>query len=112
MKKYLVLYKAPADTTAQLGEMTPEQQEEGMNAWMNWAKSCGDQLVDLGQPLANGLSVSPQGSNAADGQVAGYSILQAESKEAAEKLLQGHPHLAWHPTCTIELHEAQPIPGM
>lgn len=112
MKKYLVLYKAPIDASERMIASTPEQQAEGMKAWMAWAKKCGKHLVDLGQPLAHGISLSSKGSTSAQSQVGGFSILQAENREAALQLLQGHPHLAWNEACTIELHEAQPIPGM
>src|SRR5215831_19783433 len=108
MKKYLVLYKAPAGANKRMAEATPEQQAEGMKAWMDWAKKCGDKLVDLGQPLANAVNISQKGSHPSDTQVGGFSILQASSREEAEKLLQGHPHLAWDADCKIELHEAQP----
>jgi len=50
MKKYLVLYQAPVETSRRMADTTPEQQAEGMKAW--------------------------------------------------------------DADCTIELHEAQPIPGM
>lgn len=112
MKKFLVLYKVSADAGKQTAAMTPEQQAAGMNAWMTWAQQCGEKLVDLGQPLANAVSVTPEGTETADTPIAGFSILQAATREEALQLLQGHPHLGWNATCTIELHEAQPLPGM
>lgn len=112
MKKYLVLYKAPIDARKQMGEMTAEQQAEGMKAWMDWAKNCGDKLIDLGQPLANGVRVNPNGIAAANSDVAGYSVIQANDIEEAEGLMKRHPHLAWNAACSIELHEMQPLPGM
>jgi hypothetical protein len=48
MKKFLILYKAPLDAMAQTTNMTPEQQAKGMEAWMHWAKKCGDRLIDMG----------------------------------------------------------------
>ena len=112
MKKYLVLYKAPMDAMQQMAESTPEQQEEGMKAWMDWAAKCGDQLVDMGQPLANGLALSPDGNTPTDGQVTGFSIVQADDMDGANALMQGHPHLGWNAACSIELHETQDMPGM
>ena len=92
--------------------LTPEQQAKGMEAWMTWAQKCGDKLVDLGAPLANGQALTPKGSSASTKQVAGYSVLQANSMEEAKSLLQGHPHLAWNAACSIEVHETMPLPGM
>ena len=51
MKNYLVIYHAPAEALAASAEQTPEEMEKGMEPWMAWAAQCGDQLVDLGQPL-------------------------------------------------------------
>jgi len=74
-----------------------------------WAKKCGSALVDLGSPLGNAISISKSSASASD--VVGYSILQAESSEEAQKLLDGHPHLGWNKACEIELHESLPMPG-
>lgn len=113
MKKFIVLYHAPVDALMETANTTPEQQAEGMKAWMEWAKKCGDKLVDLGQPLTNGQALMPGGKSApSTKQIAGYSILQAEDMEETKSLLQGHPHLAWNAACSIEVHETMPIPGM
>ena len=79
---------------------------------MAWAKKCGDKLIDLGSPLANGQSLTPNGSSASTKEVAGYSILQAETLDEAKALLKGHPHLGWNAACSIEVHETMEIPGM
>ena len=91
---------------------SPEEQAKGMEAWMTWAKKCGNKLVDLGSPLNNGQSLTPAGSSASTKNVAGYSVLQAENMEEAKALLKGHPHLAWNAACSIEVHETMAIPGM
>ena len=113
MKKFIVIYHAPADAMQQTATAPPEEQAKGMEAWMQWAKKCGDKLVDMGAPLINGQQLSPDGkSNTSKKQVAGYSVIQAENLENAKKLLQGHPHLAWNAECSIEVHETMPLPGM
>ncbi len=112
MKKFVVIYHAPADAQMETSNMSTEEQAKGMEAWMNWAKSCGEKLVDLGAPLMNGQSLTPIGSSASDKGVAGYSILQAENIDEAKALLKGHPHLGWNAACSIEIHETMPIPGM
>lgn len=112
MKKFIVIYHAPAEAGMHTNEMTPEQQAKGMEAWMTWAQKCGDKLVDMGSPLANGQSLTPAGSSASSKQVSGYSVLQANTMDEAKALLQGHPHLGWNAACSIEVHESMPIPGM
>ena len=113
MKKFIVIYHAPKDAMEQTAGMSKEDQAKGMQAWMTWAKNCGDKLVDLGAPLMNGQELIPGGTGKPSSKnVSGYSILQAENMEDAKKLLQGHPHLAWNAACSIEVHETMPIPGM
>lgn len=112
MKKFMVLYHAPLEAMKAMQSTTPEEQAKGMESWMQWARECGDKLVDLGTPLMNGQQLSPDGqSKDSNKDVAGYSILQAESIEEAKKLLEGHPHLAWNAECSIEIHETMPLPG-
>lgn len=111
MKKFIVIYHAPADATKQMENATPEQMKEGMKPWMEWAARCGDRLVDLGTPLGNSLKVKKDGNKPSTSDVIGYSILQAESMEEAVEMLKGHPHLQWAAGCEIEVHESLPLPG-
>lgn len=98
MTKFLVLYRAEQDAREQLAQATPEQQQAGMQAWMQWFGKAGDAVVDGGSPVTGG-----------DGTVGGYSILQAESAEALQQVLEGHPHTQ---VGTIEVLEFLPMPGM
>ncbi|HEV3223771.1 MAG TPA: hypothetical protein VGZ90_12875 [Puia sp.] len=114
MKKFLILYKAPLDAMAQTANMTPEQQAKGMEAWMQWAKKCGDRLIDMGSPLMNAHQISPGDKiTTSKNHIAGYSILEAENIDGAIVLLRGHPHTSgWNAEAIIEIHESMPLPGM
>jgi hypothetical protein len=90
---------------------TPEQQKAGMDAWMTWSQKSKSSIVDMGGPLGKGLRVTPGGSSAVTNDLGGFSILQAESKEALAESLKGHPHFMT-PDGSIELIEMMPIPGM
>lgn len=111
MKRYMVVYHAPAAVMEQMARLTPEQARAGMNAWQQWAGRCGPALVDLGTPLANGRSVTPGGVTASKREVCGYSMLQAASLDDAVRLVKDHPHFQMPGQCTIEVHEALPLPG-
>ena len=111
MKRFIVIYHAPAEALAQSANASPEEMAEGMKPWMEWAAKCGDQLVDLGTPLMGGQKVMPDGSSSISvREVAGYSVLQAENMDEAKALVDGHPHLAWTGGCEIEIHESMPLP--
>src|SRR4051794_41148314 len=92
MKKFLVLYKAPASSFAQMQKATPEQQKAGMDAWMAWGSKAQSAIVDMGAPLGKSLRVTAGGAAPSTNDLGGYSILQAESKEALAEMLKGHPH--------------------
>ncbi len=84
-------------------EMTAEQQQEGMKAWMDWVKQGTDAgwLLDPGGPLdGTGAVVNPDLS-VLDGPfaeskelVGGYSIVDAENMEAACELARQTMKLA------------------
>lgn len=111
MKKFLVLYKAPTTSFEQMKKATPEQQKAGMDAWMSWSKQSAASIVDMGAPLGKSLRVTPSGSSAVANDLGGYSLLQAESKEALAESLKGHPHFMT-PEGIIEIIELMPIPGI
>jgi hypothetical protein len=110
VKKFLVLYKAPTSAFDQMKQATPEQQKAGMDAWMAWGKSAHGAIVDMGAPLGKSLRVTKGGSAPATNDLGGYSILQADSKEALAETLKGHPHFMM-PDGTIEVVEISPMPG-
>lgn len=109
MTKYLVLYHAPKSAREQMASASPEQAKAGMDMWMNWMKRVGTGIVDMGAPTGDGAVVG--GSKPAGDHVGGYGVLQAESLDAAKKLLDGHPHLHM-PGGWIELLEIIKLPGM
>ncbi len=110
MKKFLVLYKASQAAFAQMMKASPEQQKAGMEAWMAWGKKAQTAIVDMGAPLGKALRVTPAGAAPVSNDLGGYSILQAESKEALAETLKGHPHFMM-PDSSIEVVELMPVPG-
>ena len=112
MKKFLVVYHATSGAMEQMATLTPAQQKAGMDEWMSWAKEVGSALVDLGSPLGNGMSLASKGAVASAKEVAGYSVMQAESMNAVLGLLKRHPHFRMPGQCSIEVHEALALPGM
>jgi hypothetical protein len=111
MKKFLVLYKAPPSAFEQMQKATPEQQKAGMEAWMGWSKKAGPSIVDMGAPLGKSVRVTPGGASPSTNDLGGYSLMQAESKEALAEAMKGHPHFMM-PDGSIEIVELMPMPGM
>ncbi len=106
MTKFMVLYRTPVSAQEQMANSTPEQMQAGMDAWMSWAAKAGGSIVDLGSPLGPATHLGPGSS---DTDIAGFSILQAESPEAVTAVVAGHPHLEWGGS--IEVIEFLAMPG-
>ncbi len=111
MSKFVFVYHAPM-TPADAAPPSPQEMEAVMGAWNAWAGKVGDGMVDFGTPLAGGVRVTTDGTATSERDVAGYSIIEAADLDAALALAQAHPHLNMPGGCEIEVHEAQPIPGM
>jgi hypothetical protein len=112
MKKFLVLYKASTEAFQQMMTSTPEQQKAGMDAWMGWSKKAAGSIVDMGGPLGKSVRVAKDGAvSQVSNDLGGYSVMQAESKEALAATMKDHPHFMM-PDSTIEIVELMPIPGM
>ncbi|MBA3458768.1 MAG: hypothetical protein H0T46_02325 [Deltaproteobacteria bacterium] len=114
MKKFLVLYKASAEAFQQaMKDSTPEQQKAGMEAWMKWSQKAGPSLLDMGGPLGKSARVATNGEvSTVVNDLGGYSVMQAESREALAGSLKEHPHLTMMAGSSIEVVEIMPIPGI
>ena len=111
MKKFLVLYKAPTSAFEQMRKSTPEQQKAGMEAWMAWSKKAAASIVDMGAPLGQSVRVTKGGTSPSTNDLGGFSIMQAESKEALAETMKGHPHFMMQDG-SIEVVELMPMPGI
>ena len=111
MSKFLFIYHAPT-TPAENTPSDPAEMEADMVQWMQWAGRVGDGMVDFGTPLSDGVTVTTEGTSPSTRDVVGYIIIEAADQEAALALAECHPHLNMPGWCTIEVHAAQPVPGM
>lgn len=80
------------------GGAMPESPEEGakvMEAWTTWFAKLGDAVVDGGNPASRTRRIGSDGSVRDDASgPSGYSILKADSLDAAVELAKGCPVLA------------------
>jgi len=88
MANFLLLYH---------GGKMPESPEEGaqvVKAWTGWFGELGDALIDGGNPVSRSRTISPGGSvSDAASDVSGYSVIRADSLDAAVELAKGCPVL-------------------
>ena len=114
MKKFMVLYMASsADFEKMMKTSTPAQQKKGMDAWMKWMGKNKKSVLDGGGPLGKTKRVDAKGASNTKNGVGGYSIVQAQSHDAAAKMFgKDHPHLQMMPGAWIEIVEIMPMPSM
>lgn len=88
MAKYLYVYYG--------GMMagTPAEQKKSMDEWMAWFGKLGTAVVDVGAPTMPG-KIAAKGSVKAIGAkpVTGYSIIKADSLDAAVAMAKGCPSI-------------------
>jgi hypothetical protein len=84
---------------------TPEAQEQQMQAWTTWLGGLGDSVVDAGAPFGASTTVKSGGSAAGTASgLGGYSIVEADSLDAAAKSADGCPILT--SGGNVEVYEA------
>jgi hypothetical protein len=113
MKKFMVLYMASGLEFERMKQSsTPEQRKKGMDAWMRWMSSNKTSIVEGGAPLGKTKRVDSNGASNTRNEIGGYSVVQAESHDAATKIFgKDHPHLLM-PGAWIEILEVMPLPEM
>jgi hypothetical protein len=109
--KFLVLYNSPVTYAEQMEMSTPEDMKAGMEAWTVWGDKVGSALVDFGLPLGDSNRVAGGSTSAGGSEARGYSIIEADSLEAATKMVADHPHLH-QPEGWIDVFAMMPMPGM
>jgi hypothetical protein len=112
LKRFLVLYRSSTSASEMMADATPEQMQAGMADWERWSNTAGDAVVDLGSPLGAASSVGGAASADAGTHITGFSILQADSREAVTLLLEDHPHLKTPGDSSIAVLEVMSMPGM
>jgi len=79
------------------GGAMPESPEEGakvMKAWTDWFQTIGEALVDGGNPASQTRTIATDGSVSDDPHgPSGYSVIKADSLDAAVELAKGCPVL-------------------
>jgi hypothetical protein len=99
MANYVLLYKGGGVPA------TEEEQQRVMNAWTSWYGQLGQAVVDGGNPFGPSRSIAADGSTSdgAPSGMTGYTILQADSLDAATQLAKGCPILT--DGGTVEVYE-------
>jgi hypothetical protein len=87
------------------------KQQAGMAAWMAWVEKHKSAIVSIGGPLGKTKKVSPSGIRDASNELSAFTVVRAESHEAAARLFDQHPHFSIFPGDAVDIMPVMPIPG-
>jgi hypothetical protein len=87
------------------------REREGMAAWKAWVEKHHASIVGMGGPLGKTKEVTQRGSEDTSNQMAAFTIVRADSHEAAARLFENHPHFSIFPGDSVEVMPVLPIPG-
>ena len=117
LKRYMAVFTGTPAAFEQWKRENPAEtreakEREGMKAWMKWGETHAKVVVDHGGPLGRTKRVTRDGIADTRNNLAGYTIVEAESQDAAAKLFLNHPHFTIFPGDAVEIMELLPIPEM
>jgi hypothetical protein len=110
MGRFLAIFHGAADEAGK-AELTERQQTEFLSAWASWAQANERALVDPGSPLNAKKLVTPQGIEDYTDTMTGYTIVEADSHDAAVEIFSAHPHLGLFAGNSIAVLECPRLPG-
>jgi hypothetical protein len=107
MAKYIMVYRGPATP---IEDITPEQGEAIMAEWNNWIGKVGTALLDVGSPFGPRGAVLGDGTDGTPADLNGYSIVEADSLDAAKGLCDHHPFLSTGTSdFSVDVYELMPM---
>jgi len=114
MKTFLAVYTGLADAMAAWNKLPDSErlarQTRGIAAWKDWAQQNAAAIVETGGPLGRTKAVTTRGMADVRNNLAAFTIVRAESQEAAAELFVNHPHFTIFPGEAVEIMEILPIP--
>lgn len=85
--------------------------QEGIAAWKAWVEKHQAAIVGMGGPLGKTKKISDRGIEDISNMLSGYTVVRAESHEAAARMFEKHPHFTNFPGESVEVMPVLPIPG-
>ncbi len=87
------------------------KEREGMAAWKAWVEQHHAAIVSMGGPLGKTKKVTQHGIDDVSNDIGAFTVVRADSHEAAAKLFDRHPHFSIFPGDAVEIMPVLPIPG-
>jgi len=88
------------------------KQQQGIAAWKGWVDQHQGAIVGMGGPLGKTKKASARGIEDVTNELGAFTVVRAESHEAAAKMFAEHPHFTIFPGDAVEVMPVLSIPGM
>lgn len=109
MARFLALYIGSTEKPE--GKLDAATEQNGMEAWGEWAKDHSGSIVDQGAPLGKSLKVNKHGVSSTKNLVTGYVVVEASSHQEAAVIFEGHPHFSvFSDANSVEIIECLELP--
>lgn len=114
MRKFLAIYigslSARQKAEHEASDADRVREQRGMEAWGEWQTKHANAIVDHGSPIGKTKRASPDGVSDIQNTITAYTIIEAESHEAAARMFEAHPHFSIFPGDSVEIMECLPMP--
>jgi hypothetical protein len=87
------------------------KEQEGVAAWKAWVEKHHAVIVAMGGPVGKTKKVTQRGIEDTSNNIGAFTVVRADSHEAAAKLFEKHPHFTIFPGDGVEVMPILPIPG-
>jgi hypothetical protein len=115
MKRFLAVFTGSPSAMSQwetLSEPERKQREaQGITAWKKWVGDNQKSIVEMGGPLSRTKLVGKSGISDIRNNLAAFTVVEAESQDAAARMFVAHPHFTVFPGEGVEVMEVLPIPA-
>jgi hypothetical protein len=116
MKKFMAVFTGSPNAMDSYAKRFANEEErrandrKGMEAWQKWVARNQKAIVDGGAPLGRTKRVTRDGISDVRNNLGAYTVVEAESQEAAAKMFLDHPHFTIFPGDGVEIMECLPMP--
>ena|SRR5665213_1107215 len=87
------------------------REKDGIAGWKGWVEKHQAALVAMGGPLGKTKRVESGRIADVSNEMGAFTVVRAESHEAAARMFENHPHFAIFPGEAVEVMPVLPIPG-
>jgi hypothetical protein len=87
------------------------KEQQGIAAWKAWVEKHQGAIAEMGGPLGKTKKIDRHGIADISNPMGAFTVVRAESHEAAAKMFEDHPHFTIFPGEAVEVMPILPIPG-